>query len=202
MAPGRTITCEELLARSDWVRGLVRRIVLDEDGVDDVLQELHLELWRRRPRLSGDPRSWLAAVSRNLARRARRDESVRREHEARAAVERPRAPADDGVARLRLQRSLADAVLALREPYREAVIERHLDGLEYAALAARHGISEEAARKRVSRGLELLRARLSAELDEDGRATCLALLGLRLEPGAAIETAALGGIVMGAKVWV
>ena len=67
-------------------------------------------------------------------------------------------------------RARAEAALfALPEDNRRAVELRILQGLDYPAIAAQIGESEATARKRVSRGLERMRACLDAkegELDD------------------------------------
>src|SRR5688572_15101425 len=124
-------TVEELLAHAGWMRSLARGIVGDPELAEDVVQDAWVAALDRppAPRSPAGLRAWLARVVANLARSRRRREG------ARGAVERQAARAEavagelDAVARLELQRELADALLELHEPYRSAVIWRHLDGL-------------------------------------------------------------------------
>jgi RNA polymerase sigma factor (sigma-70 family) len=172
-------------------------------------------------------RAWLATVARNLARRRWRDESVRRAHDrAQEHASRREGREEDAAAeleRLQLQRAVADAVLALREPYRSAVLLRYEAGLDYEALARRLGIESAAARQRVSRGLALLREKLDADHGGERAAWCamlaplLAPVSSPVPPASAAGTGAasasawnasstgnaslsLGGLVMGAKL--
>ena len=163
-----------LLAESDWLRRLALGLARDASAAEDLAQDVRLAaLGRGAP--SGDLRAWLTGVARNLARRWRERERARGLHEGRAAEERAGRELRDPTERVRLQRALADALLALEEPCRRAVVERYLDERSYAEIGARLGVSEAAARKRVSRGLELLRARLERERDGDAWALVLAL---------------------------
>jgi hypothetical protein len=73
--------------------------------------------------------------------------------------------AEHAIEQVELQRLLAEAVLALDEPYRSAVVLRHLEQLSPAQIAQRQKCSVEAARQRVTRGLQQLRARLDHKFD-------------------------------------
>jgi RNA polymerase sigma factor (sigma-70 family) len=163
--PPRTVDPELLLAETGWVRALARRLVLDEGLAEDVVQDTWVAALEASPQRAaqGRLRAWLAVVARNLALRRRRREAVRRAVE-RAAARPERTGERDEVGRLQLQRALMDAVLALDEPYRSAVVLRHLDGLSAAEIARRHGCSVAAARQRVSRGTAQLRSRLERQL--------------------------------------
>lgn len=197
MSDTRRIHVEELLAESDWARRVARRLVRDEHAVDDLIQEAHLAALQRGPR--GDLRNWLIAVVRNLARRQRRDDAVRARHEGLAAA--AEAVGDDrGLARVRLHRLLADAILELDEPHRRILIQRYFEGHSYADIARRQGTNEAAARKRVSRALQ----RLRASMRKRGGASLLQALfpfghWLRTGPGLGQASFALGGSVVGWK---
>lgn len=158
-------TPEAALAEMAWLRGLARQLVRDAHEAEDLVQETWVTHLRRSPRhLDGAPlRAWLARVARNLARRRRRDESLRRWHEEAAASERSGEGPE--VERLQRQRTIAELVLGLREPYRTAVLLRYQEGASYASIARRQGVSQQAARQRVSRGLAMVRARLDERSD-------------------------------------
>jgi protocatechuate 3,4-dioxygenase beta subunit len=107
---------------------------------------------------------------------------------------------------MELQRWLADALLALEEPYRSAVILRHVDGLDSADIARRQGCSPSAARQRITRGLARLRAAL--DVHHGGRERWMLVLaplgpGAPLAPGqpatAPLTVGATGGLVLGSK---
>lgn len=169
---------EALLANAAWVQRLARRLVGDAHLAEDVAQEA-LTAALSRPGGFATPsllRRWLAGATRHLAWRARAREQEQRAREARAA--RPEATVDDAAERLRTHRRLVDQVLALDEPYREALVLRFFDGLPPREIARRLGISPEAARQRVSRGLARLRARLDGESCGGRRAWCGALVAL------------------------
>src|SRR5262245_42582010 len=151
---------DRLLEHRAWVRGLVRRLVLDPAGADDVEQQVWLTAVRHGGASIDEPRAWLGAVARNWARRAWRGSSRRTRREA--AVARPEATENDGdpVERAEAHRAVVDAVLALPEPLRTAVLLHHFDGLSVADVAARVGAPHETVRSR----LRLARARLREAL--------------------------------------
>ncbi|TAJ09045.1 MAG: sigma-70 family RNA polymerase sigma factor, partial [Planctomycetota bacterium] len=157
----------------------------------------------------GRLRGWLATVARRLALRGRRDASAHREHETRWASERGEPGARELGAsepdvgdlgeRSLLHKRIADAVHALDEPYRSAVVLRYFDGLDARAIAQRQGVSHDAARQRLSRALAMLRARLDHDYD-GGRAQWAALAWAGLDDGAKAAPWITGGALMGGKL--
>jgi RNA polymerase sigma-70 factor (ECF subfamily) len=154
--------------------------VLDKESVSDLVQSACREVLADAPRfeLRGENefRGWLFQHAlhkifnkdRDL-RAARRD--VRREvasgggeDEAEAlslVYDRIASPSRMASARERVER-FESALAKLPEDYREAVMLRHLLGLEYAEIAQRLDRSEGATRNLVHRGL----ARLAEEMGE------------------------------------
>ncbi len=193
-----------LLAEAGWLRSLAWHLVQDPEGADDLVQDT----WRRaleRPAVTRaamvDPkgaRFWLARVMRNLAKNRRRDSDVRAWHEKQAS--RSEAWTEDrSEDRVRLQRRLADAVLELPEPNRSAIVLRYFDELSTQEVAERLGVSHDAARQRISRGLAGLRSKLDREYGEERAAWCL-LLGRVLDrSGARIGTQVGGGVLVAVK---
>lgn len=156
---------EALLAETSMVRRLAQALVRRADLAHDVAQDVML-VALRQPHPPEHLRGWLAAVTRRLAGKTRRSQQVRARHEGDAAP----PPANDAeqqtTARLQLHRRLTDAVLALPEPYRTTVTLRFFDDLPPRAIAQRVGASGEVVRKRLSRGLEMLRERLDDDFGD------------------------------------
>jgi RNA polymerase sigma factor (sigma-70 family) len=120
---------------------------------EDCLQETFMSALRAYPRLrsAANLRAWLYTIAQRKAvdvarRRARRPQTDLEGVEPVA----PPTPdvADDGLWR---------RVAALPAKQRTAVVQRFALDLAYAEIAARMGISEEAARQNVSAGLRRLR---------------------------------------------
>jgi RNA polymerase sigma factor (sigma-70 family) len=109
--------------------------------------------------------AWLYGIARHKVA-----DSVRRgqvEDRARRRVGmQPLEPTDAGLARIEEEAGgdwLALLLDGLPEEQREAVRERVIDEREYAEIAERLRCSEQVVRKRVSRGLAALRARVEGE---------------------------------------
>jgi RNA polymerase sigma factor (sigma-70 family) len=184
---------EALLAQSNWLRRLARGLVRDENAAEDLAQDTWVAALRAKP---ADLRAWMNVVARNFARRSQRDAGLRASHEPRAAqVERVEGP-DEIAARVELQRKLAEALLALEEPFRSALVLRYLDGHSTIQVAERLGVSHDAARQRISRGLAKLREKLDHE-HRGGRAGWMSAL----VPFAHVPKASITGglLLMGTK---
>lgn len=191
---------EDLARHAGFLGRLARRLVADEGLAHDLVQDALVVAVERPPRDRSNLPAWLAGVVRNLFLRGRRAQARRLRREARAAHAEGVAGAADSAARLETQRLLVEAVRALDEPYRSAIVLRYFDGLDAAAIAARLGVPVRTVRTRLRRALGQLRGRMLGRFGDDPRAMCLALLPLALaRPAAAGWT---GGIVMASKLTV
>lgn len=149
---------EELLARTGWMRALATRLLADPAAADDVVQEAWLAALEHPPRANAE--AWLGRVVRNLAWKRRRGEGRRAEHERALPAAEPHPGPEATAERLELQRRVLDAVAAIDEPFRTAVVERYLQGRTSADIARALGVPEGTVRWRLKRGLAELRARL------------------------------------------
>jgi RNA polymerase sigma factor (sigma-70 family) len=128
----------------------------------DLVAETYARAFEQRRRFAADPAdrdalaAWVFGIGRNVLHEALR----------RVGVEPPVLAADEQarieeLAELGELRAAVVAALAeLGREQREAVRLRVVDELGYPAIAGRLGISEQAARARVSRGLRALAAAL------------------------------------------
>jgi RNA polymerase sigma-70 factor (ECF subfamily) len=188
---------EALLENRAWIRGLAKSLVIDESRADDVEQQTWLSAIQNGPTYGGSPRAWLGAVVRNWARRLHRSESRRTRHELAAA--RPEAVSvDDLVAQAEVQRHLADALLALAEPYRATLLLRFFEDLPPREIAKRMGVPVETVKTRLKRGLAELRARLDGKYGGDGKAWGIALLPLAWKGGVIVKGTTKAGIAAAA----
>jgi RNA polymerase sigma-70 factor (ECF subfamily) len=140
----------------------------------DLVGETYARAWESRRRFRGDPADAeaLAAWTFGIARHVLAD-ALRRGRSERVAMQRlhvdPPQLAADEIARLEelaelgsLRATLAIALEDLSPEQRDAVRLRVIDELDYPAIAHRLGISEEAVRARVSRGLRTLALSMEA----------------------------------------
>jgi RNA polymerase sigma-70 factor (ECF subfamily) len=155
------------------------RRVLDVDVAFDLLSETFATALERRHQFRGnsaeEEQGWLFSIARSELSHYWRDGRVERTALARLGAQRPEL-SDPEIERIeelagigQVAAPLADALAALPEEQRRAVELRVIDECGYADVADRLGVSEQAARARVSRGLRTLARRLGepAELLED-----------------------------------
>lgn len=174
---------EDLLEQLPWVQNLARRLVRDPNDAEDVAQTAWLTALERPPRevASGRGlRSWLAAVTRTLARDRRRSEERRTLRETAAAQPEGQPSTAEIVERSMLQKRLVEEIHALPEPTRSTVLYRYLDSLSAPEIAEKMAVSPAAVRKRLSRGLAILRSRLDLENEQSRREWALVVLGPKL----------------------
>ena len=198
---------DTLAEQTEWLRALARRLVGDSHAAEDVVQETFLVALRQpSPGVGteggdrGSARAWLHGIVQNLARTARRSGARRsaREREYGAAQPQFSPGSDDVVERTARAGRLIAAVLALEEPYRTAVLLSYEERLDAPTIAARLGITPAAARKRISRGIEQLRARLGANRGGRSPAWLLGFAG-RAAPKAAPKLPWITGLTMTMK---
>jgi RNA polymerase sigma factor (sigma-70 family) len=149
-----------LLENAAWARRLARALVSSTDG-DDLSQDAWLRALER-PSPVRRPRAWLATVLRHLGRNRFRDDQRRRAREAAAATDEPLATPEQSLARLEIQRQLAERLAALDEPYRQTLLLRYFDELSSARIARRLDVPAGTVRWRLKTALERLRADLDS----------------------------------------
>jgi RNA polymerase sigma factor (sigma-70 family) len=138
------------------VIGAAWRRTGDSELARDIAQEVFATLSRKASWLAGRSTiaGWLYTTTAHLASRARRSETARRLREKRFS-EGASAAANGADWQL-----LEDALCELPAADREAVVLHFLEDRSYEEMARTLGLSEVAARKRVSRALKSLGIRL------------------------------------------
>ena len=146
------------------VLGFARRMLNDSAEAEDVAQDAMLRLWRIAPdwrRGEAQVSTWLWRVVSNLC-----TDRLRRRRGGMALDDAPE-PADDSpdaVARMiAADRALAleQALMALPERQRQAVVLRHIEGLSNPEIAEILDIGVEAVESLTARGKRALSARLA-----------------------------------------
>ena len=139
MEPETGIDPRSLLEHRDFVRGIVRGLLADEDAVEDVVQETCLRALERPPRHAA-LNAWLARVGRNLALSALRGQRRRGQREHEVARPEGQPSAAEAAARLERHRLVVEAVLALEEPFRSAILLRFYEDLPPREIARQLGV--------------------------------------------------------------
>jgi RNA polymerase sigma-70 factor (ECF subfamily) len=144
--------------------GLAESLLKSREQAEDLSQDVMLELWRRRESLvlTDSFRSYLLRAVRNRAfnelRRvkiAKRKEPMVRGEEATPAIGLGRLEDDE------VESAIATAIDALPEPVRETFVLSRQEGLKYAEIAARLGVSVKTVEARMGKALKELRDRLA-----------------------------------------
>jgi RNA polymerase sigma factor (sigma-70 family) len=194
---------DDLVAQSRFLRALARRLIRDEHGAEDLVQDTLVVALENGVPAGRRQMAWLAGILKNLVRMSIRSDARRRRREELAA---PRLPADpaDVAARLEAQDRLLQAVRDLPEPYRATLVARFFDEMSAEEIARSEGVPASTVRTRTRRGLAMLRERLDGE-SGNRRAWVIALLPIARLPVPTIAAAAMsstittGAILMSAK---
>ena len=164
-----------LVARHESrVRALVGRILgagANADDVDDVTQDVFVQAWRALPRFRGDARfsTWLYRVATNLAikqwhRQRKRQQGTVAEEDlpeaVRAALADPNAGPSEQAERRAQDRALRQAVEALPEKQRTAVLLHYFEDYSCEEMAAMIGCSVGTVWSRLHYGCRKLRETL------------------------------------------
>lgn len=168
-ADGSEKAFEELVRRH---RPLVYGSALRRAGsehADDIAQAVFMVLARKAGRLSGrragSLSGWLFRATRYAASEALRGERRRQQREQAAAegTEMMEARQEEAEMWQQIKPVLDQALDRLSGKDREALLLRYIQGASHTEVGAAIGLSENAATRRVSRGLEKLRAILAKQ---------------------------------------
>ena len=150
----------ELVRRHvDHVYSAALRMVCDSHLAQDVTQGVFLALAKNaaqlvdRPILSG----WLHRTAQNIAAQTVRADVRRRAREQEASAMNQLLSTDSDADWKRIAPQIDAALSELNEPDRDALLLRYFERKSAREIAARLGISDEAAQKRVNRAVERLR---------------------------------------------
>jgi RNA polymerase sigma factor (sigma-70 family) len=158
--------------QAEAVLMFLTRRTLDPEVAVDLTAETFAQAWRAWPRVRTDSheemRAWLFTIARRQLAHYLRSGYARRSALTRLGMRVPSAHEDDlaaiehaaGLAGLR--RELAVELSRLSGEQRQALQLRVVEELPYEEVARRLGVSEQAARARVSRGLRALELALGA----------------------------------------
>jgi RNA polymerase sigma factor (sigma-70 family) len=189
----------ELMRRhAPLVLGVCRRVVGNEQDVEDAFQATFLVLVQKAPsiRRRASLASWLHGVAYRCAARVRSANLRRRRHEGQLAPAPPEAPPDPSWREVR--QAIDEELAGLPEKYRAPLVLCYLRGRTRCEAARELGWGAAVLRGRLDRGRERLRARLARR----GLALSAGLLATALTGGAAVTPAALAGLTLRAALLV
>jgi RNA polymerase sigma-70 factor (ECF subfamily) len=149
------------------VYGLAFRLLGAREGAEDVTQEVFFKVQRAAHRLdpARDPLPWITAITYNACRDLWRSSAHRLERHSDSLEADPalaeRLPGGGGDPESVLlgeerERRVQEALLALPESLRAAIVLHDYEGLDHREVAVLTGIGHAAARKRYSRALAAL----------------------------------------------
>src|SRR5262245_46885757 len=133
MAVPPTLDLQGLLAEDQWIRRLARKLAADRHGSEDLVQDAWVAALDARDPRPRELRPWLSGILRNLWTDAKRAQQARGARERAAARDEALDSTSELVAELELRRCVAEALLALEEPYRRALYLRFLQGRSRSA---------------------------------------------------------------------
>jgi RNA polymerase sigma factor (sigma-70 family) len=181
-------------AARSTVSSIALATVRDVSWSEEVAQEVLIAAWRSLPRLR-NPASfwpWLRQLTRNRARQHLRDRArYVRVHDPRAGDELlsaaidPTDQADEDLISQEENAAVQAALSELPDETRELVVLYYREGQSLRHVARLLGIDEPAAKKRLQRARDRVRASVLERLGEVARRTA---------PGAAFTAAVLGAI--------
>lgn len=157
----------------DYLFSMVVRMVRDRDVAEDAVQEAFFSAYRNLGSFSGSSfRSWLTRIAINAARDILRKRK-RRPSEPYPEWDddswQPPAPASDGPEQVSIagqqRAALADAMTAITDDQRAAIILYDVQGYDYGEIADMTRVSVGTVKSRIHRGRLALREQLGANME-------------------------------------
>ena len=166
---------EALARHTDQLRRLARSLLYDAGQADDVVQEAWLTALAKQRVDDTAAGGWMRGVVRNITRQRRRADTRRAHHEHAAGGGEPIQSSLDTASRIEVTRRVVEAVDALEEPYRTAIVKRFFEDRRPRQIAKELALPVNTVRTHIRRGLERLRSRLDADGGERRESFLVAL---------------------------
>jgi RNA polymerase sigma-70 factor (ECF subfamily) len=151
--------------------GAAQAMLGDRGRAEEVVQDVLLELWRRRHTIAIEStlRAYLQRATRNRALNVVRHEKVTQRMAPLAAEEPVVRPTElGGLVEGEIDRALHEAVTHLPARCREVFELSRVQGLRYAEIAETLGISVKTVEAQMGKALRILRERMARWLPEGG----------------------------------
>lgn len=150
--------------------GTAERMLRDRAVAEELVQDVMLELWRRRETLSSDgsAQAYLFQATRNRVLNHLRHLRIEQRSEPEVRGESSATPqADSALVQEELDVAVQRAVQSLPDRCREVFELSRVHGLKYAEIARTLGISVKTVEAQMGKALRTLRERLAAWLPEE-----------------------------------
>ncbi|MDR3620308.1 MAG: sigma-70 family RNA polymerase sigma factor [Paludisphaera borealis] len=144
------------------VFGTCLRITADRHDAEELTQDCFLQLARKASTVRSSVAGWLHQIATHRALNAVRSRGRRRANEARAAMARGPESEPVEASWREVEPLLDEAVDALPDGVRDAIILHFLKSLPQSEVADRLGVHQSTVSRRVGEGLKLLHDRLQA----------------------------------------
>jgi RNA polymerase sigma-19 factor, ECF subfamily len=151
--------------------GTAERMLRDRAVAEELVQDVMLELWRRRETLTpdGSAQAYLFQATRNRVLNHLRHLRIEQRSEPDVRGESSATPQADAVlAQQELDVAVQEAVRSLPDRCREVFELSRVHGLKYAEIANALGISVKTVEAQMGKALRTLRERLAAWLPDEG----------------------------------
>ena len=158
-----------------WYPSLVRTadsMLRDRAVAEELVQDVLLELWRRRETLTADgsPQAYLFQSVRNRALNHLRHARVAKRGEPELMAEpSPRPAAESRLVEAEIETALREAVNALPPRCRQVFELSRVHGLRYVEIAQTLGVSVKAVEAQMGKALRTLRERMAPWLPDGKR---------------------------------
>jgi RNA polymerase sigma factor (sigma-70 family) len=174
-------------AHGDAVYSQCRRQLGDPAEAEEVTQQVFITLAEKARRIPANAilSGWLFNTARYCCANHRRGMARRREAERKAAVMRSRIEQDSAAAYtvgFELEPLLDDAIARLGRTDRDAVLLRFFEGRSTREVGTALGVSEDAAKQRISRAVEKLRSYFNRRGVSAESAMVVSALGHAVKP--------------------
>jgi len=137
----------------------------DVDLADDIVQEVFLKIWTNRKEVKDDTvKSLLYTIASNIIKNHFKHQKVVFNFQKNDQPNELSDETDSNIRQEELNRKLQDALAEIPEKSREVFLMNRIEGLTYADIADRLGLSVKAIEKRMSEALSVIRSRISYKI--------------------------------------
>ena len=151
--------------------GTAERMLRDRAVAEELVQDVMLELWRRRESLAADgsAQAYLFQATRNRVLNHLRHVKIEQRSEPEVRGDVPSSPhADAAVGEEELDVAVQRAVQSLPDRCREVFELSRVHGLKYAEIAEMLGVTVKAVEAQMGKAMRTLRERLAPWLPKGG----------------------------------